>query len=168
MPLPYESTIPEIIDRDYHGFGRTIMDRRMTEETARREEERNPGLHWIGHGNCGIAYETANGTVIKYTDDRLEFEAASRLMENPIPCTVRVYDAYVVQEYKPFLWAIELEKVIPMKESEDFSSEGQRQIANVKACLESNRYNSTEAFYKNLGWNKDGNLVLLDLGLMMV
>ncbi|KKN50718.1 hypothetical protein LCGC14_0629790 [marine sediment metagenome] len=167
MPLPYRSTIkylePPIGNEwlhKYHGSGAFDIDKIMSEEAAEKEEKKRPSMTWLGHGNMGIAYQD-KGKVIKYTDESSEAKAAERLMRSPIPCTVSVYDVELVEDR---LWSLVLEKVKPITWKEYSEAMESGLVEELNDCLIEHGYFIDDVHWKNLGWNQDGDLVLLDLG----
>jgi hypothetical protein len=174
-PMPYPDK-GRVNLRQIDDYGRIIIDRTMSEDTARQEE--NKGVEWQGHGNRGMAYLLPNGNILKYTTDPNEVLSAQSLIQNPIPCVVDIYSVTKIQEgpvilqtfddmfnasnIKGAIWGIEMEKVIPM--TWDETSEYEDEITAVQECLVNNGYSTGDASYRNLGWTKDGNLVLFDLG----
>ncbi len=129
LPLPFEDALP-VTEFDSQGsefMGREHMDRRMTEETAKMEEEALNQMKYLGQGNQGIVYEL-DDRVIKYTDRITEYMAALKAFKDPIPCIVPVLEEPKrIQEdtptnqnpTHPTIWRIILEKVETFK-GEDF------------------------------------------------
>lgn len=108
MALPFDRTqLP--FGSGYEGIGK--IDQTMTEETARKEQEKhNP--EYLGAGTYGLATVTPMEpeVVRKYTRDEAEVQNAKQLKEHPIPCTAVIFDVIRIQEYPP-LWVVESERV---------------------------------------------------------
>lgn len=104
MPLPGE--IPPMSKYRYKGIEQ--IDKMMSDEIAQQEKQQhNP--QYFGAGTRGIAWLNPNepDVIRKYTTDHKEYLSALQLKENPIPCTVTVFDA------KPLtngIWVIELDR----------------------------------------------------------
>lgn len=166
-------------------------------------------LKYLGHGSYGIAYDQKNPErVLKVTDDDSEAIAANRLMQNPIPCAVRIYSVKKLNDMG--WWALETQRVNPIPVNTkryiayiaslfnsnfdnnvgenttfEYALEGTksdsecrirfgisidkaREIFNryrtMFMCLKSNGFNATDAYSSNIGINKNGSFILLDVG----
>jgi len=168
MPLPYPGTIlpDRMIDTWYHGEGKGKINVEMSDETARKEERKYPsGIGWVGHGNVGVAYSIGN-YVIKYTNDRSEITSAKMFRNNPLPCVVRIYDIDLIQD-EPTIWSITMEKVTPASEDDIHTPEYRDGTNSIRECLRENGFRAGDVRFENVGWNKAGRLVLLDVGFTL-
>jgi len=181
MPLPRQEEVP----MEMGGPGAIRIDNRMTEETARRQEEQNNDMKYLGHGWQGLAYDLGD-KVLKYTYDSEEVDRAIRLQQEPLPCTIRVLNIKLVQNKEPFIWSILAEKARPLDReeanlvnvmSEDLAGWMQVRWRNqyenfpylfaafqdMVECLQKNNFSTFEVRADNIGW-VGGRLVLFDLG----
>jgi len=69
---------------------------------------------YIGAGSYGIAYQLDNGNVLKVTTEKDEFKNSQKLMSNPCPGVVNVFNSKIIQETPKPVYAIEIEKVTPL------------------------------------------------------
>lgn len=191
MPVPQALNYPET----YRG-GLKAVDRRLDQEDATTIEKEHGPLSFLGHGSYGVAYDEQLGksnTVVKITQDESEYKAALKLMQNPIPCAVRVYSA---KELRWGNWKIITERLnklspkhieivddiwmgwtrgkealfdeIPKRRNitvEEFAEIFEK-YEKMSMCLESHGYQSIggDAHGDNIGSNSAGDYVLLDLG----
>lgn len=187
FPVPFKTRdkIP-FRGKETQDFGAWNIDQSMNEEEANKEEMMHPDMSYLGQGNVGMAYQTPE-SVIKYTSDLSECEAAERLYQNPIPCAVRVLSSPVI--LNDHLAKLELEKVTPLnlQQKEVISAAydcydqertsdcldqldshyDQKLILDyriLRECLWSNGFDPIDAHHDNVGYNSKGELVLLDLG----
>jgi len=168
------------------GDGLLNIYRKMQASVSLKEEERHKDMRYLGHGLFGLVYDLNNGHVLKYTDKLHEVINAKRLINNPIPCAVKVYNTKRVQTNSD-LWSIESEKIEKLSREDaeivdlmlDYYPEldllwehypefkGKEHIAenyqSLITCLQKHGLLVTELHGKNVGW-VDGRLVLLDLG----
>ena len=179
MALPFG--LPEEYNR-----GLEVVDRKMTDETANVERE-TMQPSYLGSGSYGLAANLPSGMVDKYTDDEKEAEIAQQVKNNPLPCLVNVHEVRQIQS-APDIWAITVEKVKTLSYFEQEIIEGvyddwrfpksvqkmksiyrhQAQLMDdyvaLRICLGDNRLSGHDAHPENIGYDKEGNLVLFDLG----
>ena len=179
MALPF--ALPE--QRYEDGLNR--IDRMMTDETAKSEAE-TMQPSYLGSGMYGTATNLPSGFAGKYTDDPSEVEIARRVKDNPISCIVNVHNIRQVQR-DPIIFMIIMEKVKVLDAIEkeairmlrhDWEKqeevEGARQTyknkmqliddyIDLRRCLIANKISGDDAHWENIGYNKQGNLVLFDL-----
>lgn len=199
MPLPEAVDYPT--DPDAAGGAYRRMNSLLEEPNAKNVENWYPGLKYLGHGEGGLAFlHNTPHSVVKLTSDRDEFLLARKLMRYPVNCVVNVYNVKEAQPstYKGVgmqrgVWAIELEKLIPLADSEaqmindiydcmdasysrsieeiyvalgepkDINGTIEKYM-NLIHCLKSNRLRPDDAHGRNIGKRADGSFVLLDLG----
>ncbi len=185
MALPF--TVPQ---SDIFSGGVDAIDQEMLQETADQEVDRlNP--EFLGSGSMGVAGITPEGLVVKYTAEHDEAHIAQHFMNNPIPCLPIIYE---VKRLQQFLWAITMEKVKLLTNSEEcqvitalnnqlqYSSSNSLKMIQeltskypyleklvddyntMMACLKEHKITPGDLHDDNVGYNKDGNLVLFDLG----
>lgn len=181
-PFPLPADAPW----DDKNFGAFRVDELMSEDTASSESVMHPDLSFLGQGNIGVAYRS-DGYVIKYTSDVQEYRAGVFLVNNPTPCTVRVYGCDEVQS-NPGVWKLVLEEVTPIDDVDkndvnsihdfwsvydDFPDDYSLVATNKKLyydyvwliqCLTENGLDAWDAHGGNVGYNSKGRLVLLDVG----
>ena len=184
MALPAE--VPE--DRLYDQFiGAYDMDLVMTEDVAEGQRLEHPDMCYLGRGNCGVAYNVGD-KVIKYTFDETEHKAALKLMENPISCTVRVFESKKVQNRfrGDAIFKIILEHVAPLTSKRDIlyindisntlafgwplpekitstpnAERLYQDCVSLVSCLKSNGYSAKEIHGYNVGYNNDVTILFI-------
>lgn len=164
MPLPFKDTVPSNPTgaRD----GRYLVDKQMDDSMSRKEEQQHPEMKYLGHGGNGVAYENQGDRVVKYTTDRSEWRTACYVYKRPVQCIVRVLEYPEVLSASLFKIVTEKVKQLATEEKDYFWTNPQLQpkILQLEQCLQAHRYKLTELDVHNVGWNKDGDLVMLDMG----
>lgn len=163
MPLPSETPIKPY-DPFYQSelYGALSVDGYMTEELAKDEKEKFPEIKYVGQGQSGVVYDIGSDRVAKYTRRELEYKIAKELIKYPIDCTTKVFDA----ENLGFVYRIVFEKVKPLQSLEDMHNftVGNNELRKLLGdCLNRNGWGSGDLHGANVGYNSDGNLVLLDI-----
>jgi len=161
----------------------------MTRSIANEEKNRlDP--KYLGEGYNGVA-GIFQDKVVKYTVEEIEARIAQHFVDKSIPCLPEFYD---VREIQPGLWAITMEKVELITDSDaawiinDYLkldihidvfrktvdywknryprySELFEDYFNMIQCLKSSGFKPHDVHSKNIGYDKHGNLVLFDLGM---
>ncbi len=119
----------------------------------------------LGSGGYGVAYarKADPATVLKLTVDKPEVELATRLLQDPHPAFVNVYDIRPIGE--PYGWeneqvtALILERVFPANKIEN--AEFNQLYTAARNYI---GRGPRDMHQKNLGRRADGTLVILDLG----
>jgi hypothetical protein len=184
MPLPPAKGYPKPLANGKHNGGLGDLDHRMDEDEAESISKQYPSMKYLGHGVDGVAYtHKVPNSVIKITNSYEEADVAMQIMNDPVPCCVRVFN---VQENQSTTWTIEVEKVQPLAPAEKLlfgrlflKYKGKPVEINLKdpetqkfaihwkrlvSCLKQNNLSAEDAHANNIGWNKEGVLVLFDLG----
>ena len=166
-------------------------------ETIEKENKLYPNLKYLGHGCHGLATEQRpEGRVIKYTTSIKELQSAKIILEQQkiqnishLPGIVGVYD---VREIKGNISSISMEKVRTLNDEEfltfGYAFNGKRRYGHPVSEDEINqelfrkmeegitiiKQTATELemplwdlHANNVGWNSEGELVLLDLGSLI-
>lgn len=169
MPLPPAINYP-------HGFDH-ILDNHLNTDEANQIGEDHSELEWLGNGDYGIAYSHENpDTVIKITRSPLEAEIAASLIGKDIPCCIKIYN---VQQINATVWKIETEKVrsLSYEEKDAVNAwkmnqqyiKGMERVAEqfqeLEHCLEYHDILTSDMHCNNIGYKKDGTMVLLDVGV---
>lgn len=186
MALPSHPQKNDIIGPGYYR-----IDGLMRDKTAEEIQRKFPGVEYLASGSFGVANNCGNNRVCKLTDDRNEAQFAYYISQNPDPFIIKVYEVYEIQE-KPALWLIVSEKVRPLfnEEKKLYEKSRLREIygehyekmdfPNEFYIIDKKRkdlinylsgqfnYDRNEVHSNNVGWNEQGNLVLLDLGFPSV
>lgn len=173
--------------------GSDFIDVIMHDVTREDEENAFPDMKYLNQGNRGIVYDLGNGKVLKYVFERNEYETALYIQQNPIPCAVRIFDVQMVQKGDGNVYRIISEKLLPLKRKKDIDIINklrdfikpiitQKGLGGFKSipsnirngvaadyldmchCLVSRGYSISDAHGENVGYNSEGNLVLMDLG----
>lgn len=106
--------LPQEVPNEYVEYGGVErIDLWMSDDTAKQEKNKNPGLSFCGSGANGLVYDIGNGRVVKYTLSVLEADKAKILMSNngdyPVP---KIYSVNEVQNKNGrHIWAITMEKM---------------------------------------------------------
>lgn len=163
MPLPFQGVGVPLSQKPSDYWGASNIHEKMREQTAHDQESRHPHLQYFDQGNVGLVYEE-NGNIIKYTYSREEFEMASHLYNNPIPCTVKVMEPPIQIQKQPDLYKIVLEKVQRFGDKEKYNLYNSPRYFDLNKCLESNGLEGYDLHSKNIGVNSSGQWVVLDMG----
>jgi len=98
--------------------GIRAVNKYMTEEDAKKQTEKHPGLALLGGGSYGIAYSKGD-VAVKYTTDKSEVQSAKIIFQKqngkPLPGIVQVFDIEKVNE---MVFSIIIEKVNPVPKNE--------------------------------------------------
>jgi hypothetical protein len=185
FPVPFQNRDPiPMFPLEEDPKGISNVDYLMNQEQADEQERMHPEMSYLNQGNKGIVYETEN-SVIKYTSDVKEMDAALRLYEVPLSCAVRVLSPPV--KITEDLVKLELEKVEPLSNEEirvidafhfvfrqgrkpDNLTVGLEypellaEFRGLRECLRSYGFRLVDVHGDNVGRNANGDMVLLDLG----
>jgi len=120
FPLPsFDYKDPNDEDRLRGGFHSVDSD--MTEEDAKKQEQKHPKLTYEGSGSYGVAFVNEGNMVIKYTTHYSEFASANHILilqeqlGGRIPGFVKVIDT---EKLKNDVFAIVMEKLEPLNNKE--------------------------------------------------
>lgn len=145
-------------------------------------------------GVAGYYDREGTDAVMKLTDSEREAKMCQYIQQIKPPCTPMIYDVQQVQYEPYELWAISMEKVQPIEEDSDMwfaanemsydlpypndVSESSQWIVekypnltnfrqkyiNMTECLLDHDIWTRDAHAANIGFDSEGNLVLLDIG----
>ena len=192
MALPVE--IPTNYRTPYYKCkpsGATNIDREMSEETADAQKAEYPDMDFLGSGASGLVVDLGPNIVGKYTTFINETVAAKKIQEFKPKCFIEVYD---VKQIQNSLWLIVCEKVkvpshlelsvlyharmqfatlqyvLQSVHVKPFSSDAQvvehtyKKFKEWKDNLRQSDFDYSDDHPDNFGWNRNGDLVALDLG----
>ena len=179
MALPFKAR-DKINTKAVPPFGNFRIDGIMPEEVAQLEEMAFPNMQYLDAGNIGTAYENYP-YVVKYTDDFREANVARQQMIHPIPCMVKIFSVEEIPAINDnTLFRIVQEKVdtSQMRSGKPRPKQGigihldihdsttplGKEYDALCECLRQAGYNTSDAHERNIGRNKEGRLVLFDLG----
>ena len=173
LALPLEKELTEKGHLDYENdenlwFGAYYLKDNILEEEAKDFEQRFPEMRPLASGNEGVVYDLGNDRTLKLTFNGAEYEIGSQLIGNPSPYFADVYEADILDDG----FAIIMEKCKTMNTSEDFEEVGSRM--DLEQEMNKLRNNVKKQFPEistyeistdNVGFDRHGNLVVIDFGL---
>lgn len=107
---------PANIDRGIHpGIDR--VDEVMSEETA--QQEYVPGMEWGAAGSRGITYKMPDGTRVKHSKDRKEYENAQVVYNQGMDWVVPILEEPRIIQDDPPMFSIRMKELKPLSPQEE-------------------------------------------------
>jgi hypothetical protein len=173
MALPAAQNYPEPGPRGHRG-SLSDIDHRMSDADASQFAERYENLAYLGGGTDGVAYTHSDPqTVVKVTTSFEESEVATGVMGEPSPCCARVFS---VDDNENETWTIVVERIQPLTAAQKdaifqlvrhrrvVDPQLSRQWQQMIRCLKRRGIATSDVHLNNVGFTRDGRLVLFDFG----
>ena len=174
LALPLEQELAEKGKLDYENIeeyweGVILVNEDLTKKDAKYLEKKYPNIKPLGSGHEGIAYDIGNNKVLKLTFNTSEYNLAKFLIKNPLCFFTNVYSAEKLN--KTYAIVIEKCKEISHKERMEFDIKNSPTYNKIKYLLKNiqklfSSFRVGDISDDNVGIDKNGNLVVIDLGVL--